>query len=359
VKSFKGSKSINIAKYVCMLTIFIFVFAGGVYANDAPIVLGLTVPDPACNITLTSTDGDYGSAYNGAIAFKRIVEEETNGNIQVKIYPNCQLGGEREQLEATRIGAVQAAFISTLVFPVYLKDYMAFTIPYMIPSASVMYKVLEGPIGKEFEEKWLEKTGVRILGWSQLGFRNFTNDTHPIHSPKDMKGMKIRVAESPDMVKLVESLGANSTTISYSELYTALQQGVADGEENAFNIFMTAKLYEVQKYIIVDKHRFCMNPFLINEKFYRSLSPEYRCIVKEAAITSCAVYRGLVEFGNTLWIDDLKKRGLEIYYPTVKELEQFHEASKPVEDYIRSQVGNKWVDKVKNAVKKSEESIYD
>jgi len=341
------------------LTIFIFVLAEGVYANNDPIVLGITVPDPATNITLKSTDGDYGSAYNGTITFKRIVETETDGNIQVKIYPACQLGGEREQLEATRIGAVQAAFISTLPFPVYLRDWMAFSIPYMIPSMSVMYEVLAGPVGQEFEEKWLEKTGVRILGWSQLGFRNFTSDTHPIHSPKDVKGMKIRVGESPAIAKLVESLGANSTVISYGELYSALQQGVADGEEMPLNIFMTAKLYEVQRYMTVDKHSICMNPFLINEKFYRSLSPEYRRIVKEAAITSCAVYRGLIEFGSTLWIDDLKERGVEVYYPTAEELEQFREATKAVEGYIRSEVGDEWVDKVKNAVKISEEFIYD
>ncbi|MCD6472927.1 TRAP transporter substrate-binding protein [Candidatus Aerophobetes bacterium] len=350
---------VNIMKGMWIVVIFVLMLVGGVYAKDNPIVIGITEPDPISHINLESTDGNYGSAYNGTLVFKKMVERESGGKMRVKIYPNCQLGGEHAQMEAVRLGTVQAGFISTCPFPLYTPEWMAFSIPYFIHSMPVMYKVLKGQVGKEFEDILLEKTGIRILGWSQLGLRNFTNSVRPIHNPKDLKGMKIRVPKSADLVKLVEALGAQAAPISYSELYTALQQGVVDGEEQTLNIFMAAKLNEVQKYVTLDRHKIEMNPFIINEKFYRSLSPENRRIVKDAAITACTSYRGLIEFGYHLWFKQLEKEGIEIYHPTEQELEQFRKAAKPVEGYIRSKAGDEWVDKVKNAVEEAKKSLYE
>jgi len=241
----------------------------------------------------------------------------------------------------------------------FVPEWMAFSAPYLTNSMEVMYKVLEGPTGERFKKLVLDKIGVRILGWSFLGFRNFTNNVRPIHSPADMKGMKIRVTQSPEAVKMVEGLGAQATPVSWSELYSALQQKVVDGEENPFSMIIEAKLYEVQKYLTLDGHVLGVLPISINEKFYRSLTPEQREIVRDSAMHAIAIYRAQVYLGNTLWMEDLTKKKMEIYVPTAAEYKQFQEAAqKAVIPYIRSKIGNEWVDAVLKAIKDTEAAYY-
>ncbi|MDD3656351.1 MAG: DctP family TRAP transporter solute-binding subunit [Atribacterota bacterium] len=316
--------------------------------------------DPVSNIDFEYTDGNYGSAHIQAIVFKRIVENQTNGDIMVDIFPDKQLGTDAELLQSAERGLIQMVQVPSPNLPSLVPEYMAFTIPYLFTSPKVAYKVIEGPIGEKFEKLWLERTGLRILSWSHAGFVHWTNNTKPIHVPADFKGMKMRIMASSDKVKLVESLGGHVVVISWGELYMALQQGVADGQENPFNFIDVAKLYEVQKYLTVDAHEFRWYPLQINENFYQSLTPEYQKIIQDAAMASAMAYRGFLELGNTLWAKSFTEKGMEIYYPTQEELEEFIEVTRtPMVDFIKSQIGEEWVNEVLNAVKEVEKSLVE
>lgn len=330
-------------------------------AHAAPMVWKLATSAPDNNITLTTIEGGgLSSEHTVAVVFKKLVEERTAGNIQVNIYPNSQLGDEPDLWQQVKDGTIQVSTASCMPLSNFVPEWSAFMLPYLTDSPEVMYRVLEGSVGEQFKKLTIEKIGTRILGWSFLGFRCFTNNARPIHSPADMKGLKIRVTQSPEAVKMVEGLGAQATAISWSELYSALQQGVVDGEENPLSMIEQAKLYEVQKYLTLDGHTLGVLPIAINEKVFKSLSPEYKDIVKDSAQQAIAVFRAQLYLGNTLWIDDLKAKKMQVYVPTAAEYKQFQDAAqKAVIPYVRSKIGNEWVDKVIQAVKDVENSYYE
>ena len=345
-------------RMVMGLALMAICFLGSTAAAKS-ITIKLATSAPVNNITLSSIEGaGLSSEHTVAVVFKRLVEQKTAGQIEVKIYPDSQLGDEREQWQSMQEGIVQMSTASAAPLAGFVSEWMAFNIPYLTDSEEVLLDVLNGPVGDAFKDLVKKKIDVRILGWAWLGFRNFTCNK-PIHSVADMKGLKIRVTQSPEKVKLVEGLGAHAAPISWSELYTALQQGVVDGQENPLAIIEQGKLYEVQKHMILDGHTLGVLPISISETFFQSLSAEQQRIVQDAALKAITIFRAQNYLGNTLWIEDLKEKGMEIYSPTSKELAQFRAAAqKTVEPFIRSQIGDAWVDKVLGAVKQSEAKLF-
>ena len=160
---------------------------------------------------------------------------------------------------------------------------------------------------------------MRILTYAQVGFRNFTNSSRPIKSPADVKGLKIRVMESPVYMTLIRSMGGAPTPVPWPETYTALQQKVVDGQENPISSIKFAKLYEVQKYMTMDGHTFGVSFMLINEKFFQSLPKEYQAIVKNAALTSAVSENGIDNLDSAIGLQFLKDKGMEVYTPTAAE----------------------------------------
>jgi len=293
----------------------------------------------------------------GSTVFKQLVEVHTGGAVDVKVFPAGQLGGEREICEATKLGTIQMGMLSGPLANFY-KEAQVLDIPYLFPSYPVAWKVMDGWFGKEMAEDCLKKTGMRILAYDQVGFRNFTNSAHPIKTPADLKGLKIRVMESPVYLALVRSLGGSPTPIPWPETYTALQQKVADGEENPVTSIKFAKLYEVQKYLTLDGHSYGVSFILMNEKFFESLPRDIQAIIRTDAVTAATVSRGIDTLDSTLGTQFLKEKGMEIYSPTAKEKEMFREASqKPVIEYLEKQFGKTWIDKVMKAVREAESEL--
>lgn len=351
-------------RVACLVVAAVFLTAWGLMnpaaAAEKPIELKLGTSGPANKITLTTIEGaGLSSEHTVAEVFKRIVEERTHGQILVKLYPDSQLGDEREQWQSMQEGILHMSTSSCEPLAGFVPEWMAFSIPYLTDSEEVLLKVLDGPVGQEMKQLVLQKIGVRILGWSFLGYRNFTTAKKEIHSPADMKGLKIRVTQSPEKVKMVEALGAQAVPISWSELYTALQQGVVDGQENPFSMIEQAKLYEVQKYLVADGHTLGVLPISISEKTFQSLTPDQRRIIQDAALKAITVFRAQLYLGNTLWVEDLKKKGMTVYMPSLEELGQFRSlAQQAVVPYIREQIGDAWVDKVLKAVQDAEKELY-
>jgi tripartite ATP-independent transporter DctP family solute receptor len=293
----------------------------------------------------------------GSTVFKSLVENETGGAVKVNLFPAGQLGGEREIAEGVKLGSIQIGMLSG-PFSGFCKEAQVFDIPYLFPSLLVAYRTLDGPFGKELAQECLQKTGMRILTYAQVGYRNFTNSARVIKTPADLKGLKLRVMENPVYMTLVRSMGGAPTPIPWPETYTALQQKVVDGEENPISSIKFAKLYEVQKYLTMDGHTFGVSFMLINEKFFQSLPKEYQTILKDAALTSEVSENGIDNLDNAVGVQFLKDHGMEVYTPTAAELAQFRAvAQPPVIEYLEKQIGRAWIDKVLNAVKQTEAAL--
>jgi tripartite ATP-independent transporter DctP family solute receptor len=235
---------------------------------------------------------------------------------------------------------------------------MVLDIPYLFANGPVAWKVMDGPFGDAMAADILQKTGMRVLAFGETGFRNFTNSKLPIKSPADMKGLKIRVMETPVYVNMVKALGAAPTPIAWSEVYTALQQKVVDGQENPVATIVQAKLNEVQKYLTLDGHSYGVDFFLINDKFYKSLPQETQQIIKTSTVTAALIGRGIQTLVSATGVSDLQAKGMEVYAPTAAERAQFKAASqKPVMDYVESQIGRTWIDRLLKAVKDAEAEL--
>jgi tripartite ATP-independent transporter DctP family solute receptor len=293
----------------------------------------------------------------GSTVFKNMVENETGGAVKVNLFPAGQLGGEREVAEAVKLGSVQIGMLSG-PFSGFCREAQVFDIPYLFPSNLVAYRTLEGPFGKELAEECLKKTGMRVLTYAQVGFRNFTNSARVIKTPADLKGLKFRVMENPVYMNLVRSMGAAPTPIPWPETYTALQQKVVDGQENPISAIKFAKLYEVQKYMTMDGHTFGVSFMLVNEKFFQGLPKEYQAILKNAAVTSAISENGIDNLDNAIGLQFLKDKGMQVYAPTPAEKAQFRAAAQPpIIEYLEKQVGRPWIDKILKAVKDTEAAL--
>ena len=292
-----------------------------------------------------------------ARAFKDIVEAETSGSIKVQLFAAGQLGGERELIESTKLGTIQMSMVSGAIAG-YFKPAMVLDIPYLFSSAPVAWKVLDGPFGQELGDAILKKTGMRVLAYGETGFRNFTNSKRPIKSPADLKGLKIRVMETPLYVTMVKSLGAAPTPISWPEVYTSLQQGVVDGQENPVSVILQAKFSEVQKYLTLDGHTYGADFILINDRFYQKLSADQRGIIQRAAIVACNCGRSIQQLNSAMGVSKLTAQGMVVYSPTPAQRAEFKRLTqKPVIDWMKGQVDSVWIDKLMSAVKEAESQL--
>lgn len=332
---------------VVMVGLFLVGFAFGVSSvQAAPVEIKLAHAD--------APDIYTSKKAAGSTVFQQLVEVHTGGAVDVKLFPAGQVGGEREIAEAVKLGTLQIGMLSGPLANFY-KEAQVLDIPYLFSSYPVAWKVMDGWFGKEMAEDCLKKTGMRILAYDQVGFRNFTNSAHPIKSPADLKGLKIRVMESPVYIALIKALGASPTPISWTETYTSLQQRVVDGQENPVTSIKFAKLYEVQKYLTLDGHTYGVSFMLMNEKFFQSLPKETQAIILTDAASAATVSRGIDTLDSTLGTQFLKEKGMEIYSPTAKELAMFREAAqKPIIEYLEKQIGRTWIDKILKAVKEAE-----
>ena len=223
--------------------------------------------------------------------------------------------------------------------------------------------VLDGPFGDKLKKEY-EKTGLKLLHLTENGgFRNFSNNIREIKVPADMKGMKIRVMPNPAHQKTVEAIGALPVVVAWAELYTALKTKVADGQENAVATFLVPKLYEVQKYMILDGHFYSINSILINKKWYDSLPRDLQAAIDQAAIVSQTVNRGICTALEAKGLKLMKEKGMKIYAPTPEEKAQFMALTqKPVieflkEDFKKKGISLDWFTEFFAAVKTAEKQL--
>jgi tripartite ATP-independent transporter DctP family solute receptor len=246
----------------------------------------------------------------GATKFKEIAEKNSNGRLKVEIYPSSQLGGERQVIEAVQNNIVQMV-ITGGTYGVIDQRFLVLELPFVFKDPQDAYAKLDGELGAKMFSFLAEKNLKGLAFWEN-GTRHITNSKHPIKTPDDLKGLKIRVPENKASLKIFETLGANVTPMVYSELFQALEQGVVDGQENPVPNIHSSKFYEVQKYISLTGHQYSPSPVLMSLKFYDSLPDDLKKVVDDAAKEAGTFERQVSQENQAKLLEDLKAQGMEV-----------------------------------------------
>lgn len=295
----------------------------------------------------------------GVNAFKAYVENASHGDIKVEVYPNGSLGNGRTLIESAQLGTIQVAGAYTSILVPFTPEIAITQIPYVFESNLTAWKVMEGPVGQALADQVLEDTGLRVLGWADgAGFRNVYAEK-PIHSPEDMKGMTMRVPENPGLLAMFRAWGSKTVTITWSELYTSLQSGMAEGHDTELYSMYSQKLYEVNPYVTMTRHGYNLHPLLMNEEFFQSLSPENQTIVLQGADLYTRIGNAQSFLSELVVQEVMEKEGSEFYFPTSDELADFRDlAQQPYIDTIIGKIGDngqEWVDRILAAAEEAKQ----
>lgn len=246
-----------------------------------------------------------------AEVFKPYVEEASEGRIKVELYPNGQLGGDRQAIESVQLGTVHMTIPAVAVLSGFEPKFQVFDLPFVFKSKEAAYKALDGELGDRLAAL-LIPLGMRNLAFAENGFRHVSNNKGPITKPEDLAGFKIRTMENPVHMATFKALGANPTPISFGELYTALQQKVVDAQENPIPLVYTSKFYEVQKYYSLTGHVYAATVVLVNDAFFTSLPEDLQDILVEGAVRYRTYQRELSQKQDEEMIAKLREAGMEV-----------------------------------------------
>ncbi|MBP6332719.1 MAG: DctP family TRAP transporter solute-binding subunit [Aminivibrio sp.] len=285
----------------------------------------------------------------GAEQFKKLVEEKSGGEMKVTIFPQAQLGGERDLAEGVRMGTIEMSSVAAGNMAGFVPELQVFGVPFLFQTREQVYTVLDGPVGKDLADIMLGKGFVNLSIW-EVGFRNITNNTRPVKTPDDMKGLKIRVQESKIWIEFMKRLGAIATPIPFGELYTALQQKVVDGQENPVATIYSMKFYEVQKYLSLTGHTYEPALVVANPKWFNGLDPKHQAILKEAAMEAAAFQRQKLADLDRERFEVIRKAGVEVEENPDKAA--FAKATEDLHKVLSESVPEALVQKIKDEVAK-------
>lgn len=268
----------------------------------------------------------------GMVYMTEQLELESGGALTIEIYPNQQLGSERETLELLQIGSVGMTKVSAAVLEGFAPELRIFGIPYIFQDREHFYEALDSPIGDSLLVAG-EKFWLRGLTYFDAGARSFYTKDVPVNKPSDLNGLKIRVQESNTAIQMVKSLGGAGTPISWGELYTALQQGVVDGAENNPPSLLISRHYEVCKYYTLNEHTFVPDLLIISTMVWDKLSDQEKVWVQNAADKAAVYQRALWIEAEKEALEEVEKAGVTIIYP---DKTPFAEEVKPMYELYKN-----------------------
>ncbi len=281
-----------------------------------------------------------------ATVFKKTLEDKSKGRIAVELYQSDALGSASDTVGAISAGSVEMGQYEIALWAPYNRSTMIFSLPGMLENKDEAVYMFNSDWAKEKVFADLEKAAnFKILGGLCKGFRDFTTKGRPLKVPADMKGLSIRVMNSPMYIKMVEALSANPIVLAGSEMYTAMKNGVVDGHENAVLSIWQDKTYEVQDNLILDEHVPGILTFVINAPFYNKLPAELKSAVDEAHAAAMAESKKVVERLEAELTKRLGESGMKVYVPTPEEKKLWHDTIRPpCEKFLRTQVDGKMID---------------
>jgi tripartite ATP-independent transporter DctP family solute receptor len=295
---------------------------------SAALVLAGTFTTLACAQTIvrvshpTPATSHYGS---GTQAFCADLEKRTTGRFKCQIQAGAN--DERASVEAVQLGTLDVTNTSTGPVSNFVPEVGIVDIPFLFRDYDHARRVLDGPIGQEILAKFPSK-GIIALAWTENGFRHLTNSRRAVVKPDDVKGLKVRTMQNPVHIQAFQSIGVQPTPMAFSELFTSLQQGVVDGQENPIPVILSSKFSQVQKHLSLTGHVYSPSLLLMSPKLWNSLSDADKNNFKEAAKVGSAAQRKKVNADEAAGIAQLKSDGMEVV--TTVDGQAFRTAMTPV-----------------------------
>lgn len=309
--------------------------------------LALVAASPSVAETLRLV-GNFPVAHSSSVAMERFAEavaEKTGGDLEVETFPAMQLGGAKENVDQVRSGVVFGTWIGSAYLSRTVPELEAVSLPFAYPDRETAFRVIDGPAGHLLEEKLAER-GFVALGWMELGSRNVTNSVRPIETVEDFEGLKIRLQPNETHLGTFRAIGANPVSMGISEVYSALQQGVLDGQENPFSIIASRNFDEVQSHLSDSGHFFDYIVLVANKRKFDRLSDEQKAAVREAAAEAIDWQRSKAAEEDEASKQALIDAGMIFTPISNKTRAALRDRSQPVIGELKDRIGSDLIDLV-------------
>lgn len=293
----------------------------------------------ALTLRLGHVVADESSLDKGLDKFAELVSEKSDGAIKVEIYPNSALGDNTALAEQLQMGSLDLAAPSVGAIGGFSKSVALFDMPYLFKNAEAAEEVFDGEIGQSIADE-LEPSGFTVLAWMTQSWRHVTCNKE-VHKPEDLKGLKIRTMDSEYHMMNFNTVGASATPMAFSEVYTALQQGTIDAQENPYTNIVTSRFYEVQDYVIETAHIYDPCPLLLSNVTKDKLTEDQMAVLQEAATEALAWEREEIVKDDEAYRKTVEDSGTKVIQLTEEERNVFREAAQPVYDAYIAAEGEK------------------
>ena len=318
----------------------------------AALGLGLTLAVGSSGVAQAQTNmrssisiGQNSHQGVGVDVFAREVEKRTGGRYKIQNFYSGSLGGERESIEAVQLGTQELTLTSTGPIPNFVPEAKILDIPFLFRDKAHAHAVLDGPIGEEMLKQF-EPKGFKALAWAENGVRHMTNNKRSVNSPDDLKGLKMRTMENPIHIAAYKGFGIVPTPMAFPEVFTALQQGTVDGQENPLSVIMAAKFDQVQKHLSLTGHVYSPAIFLMNKASFDKLSAADKQAFIEAAKEGTKANRARVAEDDAKGVAELRSKGMTVIENVDKA--KFVAALTPVNADFEKQFTKAAIDRIRN-----------
>ena len=291
----------------------------------------------------TTKDSHYGV---GSTVFCDEIEKGTQGRYKCQQFPSSALGGERELIEGLQLGTVEAVIVSTGALSNFVPDVGVVDIPFLFRDTAHARAVLDGSFGQDLLGKFKAR-GLIALAWGEQGFRHLSNNKVAVSKPEDLKGLKIRVTENPVHITAFRTLGASPTPMAWPEVIGALQQGTIDGQENPISVFVSAKLWQVQKHLTLTSHVYAPMALIVSPGFWGSLNDAQKAAFTQGAKAGALASRKFVDEVEKKGVEEIKSHGVQVV--TQVDRAAFQAALAPAYKQYASKFGQKTLDEISHA----------
>jgi TRAP-type transport system periplasmic protein len=316
--------------------------------SDPPPIEGDVITEDLGEHTLNFGIGLAANSPQGLSVqyFGDILEERTEGRVTVELFPDSSIGDDSEMMSALQSGTLAMTFPSTSPATSAVSELAVFDLPFLMPDVEAADRVLDSDLGQELLDEF-EGTGMTALVWAENGFRQLTNSQRPVETPDDVAGLNLRVMENPIQVSIWNALGANPQAMAFGEVFSALEQGVVDGQENPWVTNYTSNFGEVQAYGSETRHVYTPFVMLIGEDLYNGLDPAYQELIQEAA-EDTRDYQRVLSREMDEWAREQFGELAEVNVLDEEQLDAFREATEPVYDEWAPQIGEDLVEEVRS-----------
>lgn len=324
--------------------------------SDPPPIEGDVISEDLGSHTLRLGIGlaESSPQYLSSQYFADILDERTEGRISVDIFPNSQLGDDVQMMEMLQTGSLDMTYPSTSPATSYVSELAVFDLPFLLPTREAAIEVMNSDVAQEMLDAF-DGTGIKALTFSENGYRQLTNSVRPVSSPEDVagldvSGLTIRTMENPVQLSIWEALGANPTPMAFGEVFSAMEQGVIDGQENPWSTILTSNFHEVQDYGSETRHVYTPFILMISERTWERLDPAYQELIQEAARQSAEYEIQLAAEYDDWSRQQLEERGMEITRLDDDQIAAFQDAVESVYDEWAPRIGEDLVEEIQGIV---------